>query len=164
MRTVLHIFDWLFFFHYFLQLIFRLTLLTSAAKSNQKLVIYRYATLFLTWMPFRCIFICLDRDIKSLQSLSFVNIRLCNKSYIIRLLQWLFMHWFAMETPNWSTFCAKKKICVPYFLIKFPRKLFFFDFGLMYCLWPLITVNKCAETIQGQKLYEEIRYIFVNLR
>ena len=27
-----------------------------------------------------------------------------------------------------------------------------------YVLWPLITVHKCAETIQGRKLYEEIRY------
>ena len=35
-RTVFHIFDWL-IFHYFLQLIFRLIPLTSAAKSNQKL-------------------------------------------------------------------------------------------------------------------------------
>ena len=29
-----------------------------------------------------------------------------------------------------------------------------------YVLWPLISVHKCAETIQGQKLYEEIRYLF----
>ena len=36
-RSVLHIFDWL-IFHYFLQLIFRLTTLTSAAKSNKKSV------------------------------------------------------------------------------------------------------------------------------
>ena len=28
-----------------------------------------------------------------------------------------------------------------------------------YVLWPLITVHKCAETIQGRKLYEEIRYV-----
>ena len=28
-----------------------------------------------------------------------------------------------------------------------------------YVLWPLITVHKCAETIQGRKLYEEIRYL-----
>ena len=34
---MLHIFDWS-IFHYFLQLIFRLTPLTSAAKSNEKLV------------------------------------------------------------------------------------------------------------------------------
>ena len=34
---MLHIFDWL-IFHYFSQLIFRLTPLTSAAKSNEKLV------------------------------------------------------------------------------------------------------------------------------
>ena len=27
-----------------------------------------------------------------------------------------------------------------------------------YVLWPLVTVHKCAETIQVQKLYEEIRY------
>ena len=27
-----------------------------------------------------------------------------------------------------------------------------------YVLWPLITVHKCAETIQGRKLYEEIRH------
>ena len=36
-RTVLHIFDCL-ILHYFLQLIFRLTQLTTAAKSNQKLI------------------------------------------------------------------------------------------------------------------------------
>ena len=36
-RTVLHILDSL-IFHYSLQLIFRLTPLTSAAKSNEKLV------------------------------------------------------------------------------------------------------------------------------
>ena len=29
----------------------------------------------------------------------------------------------------------------------------------LYVLWPLITVHKCAETIQGRKLYEEIRYV-----
>ena len=28
-----------------------------------------------------------------------------------------------------------------------------------YVLWPLITVHKCAETIQGRKLYAEIRYV-----
>ena len=27
-----------------------------------------------------------------------------------------------------------------------------------YVLWPLISVHKCAETIQGRKLYEEMRY------
>ena len=36
-QTVWYIFDWL-IFHYFLQLIFWLTLLASAAKSNEKLV------------------------------------------------------------------------------------------------------------------------------
>jgi hypothetical protein len=36
-RTSLHIFDWL-FFHYLLKLIFRLNPLTSATKSNGKLV------------------------------------------------------------------------------------------------------------------------------
>ena len=36
-RTVLHIFDWL-IFHYFLLLMLRLTPLTSAATSNEKLV------------------------------------------------------------------------------------------------------------------------------
>ena len=32
-------------------------------------------------------------------------------------------------------------------------KLFFFEFGN-----PKVTVHQCAETIQGRKLYEEIRY------
>ena len=32
------------------------------------------------------------------------------------------------------------------------QKLFFFGFGN-----PKVTVYKCAETIQGRKLYEEIR-------
>ena len=36
-RAVLHILDWL-IFHYFLQLIFRLTPLISTAKSNEKIV------------------------------------------------------------------------------------------------------------------------------
>ena len=49
---MLHIFDWQ-IFNYFLQLIFRLTPLASAAKSNEKLVNQTYATLFLSWMPFR---------------------------------------------------------------------------------------------------------------
>ena len=43
---------------------------------------------------------------------------------------------------------------IPYFLIQFPRKLFFFGLGN-----PKVTVHKCAETIQGRKLYEEIRYV-----
>ena len=34
---------------------------------------------------------------------------------------------------------------------------------LPYVLWPLITVHKCAETIQGRKLYEEIRYVLFTL-
>ena len=32
-----------------------------------------------------------------------------------------------------------------------------------YVLWPLISVHKCAETIQGRKQYEEIQY-FAKLR
>ena len=47
---MLHIFDWL-IFHYFLQLFFRLTPLSSSAKSNEKLVNQKYAALFLFWMP-----------------------------------------------------------------------------------------------------------------
>ena len=47
---------------------------------------------------------------------------------------------------------------IPYFLIQFPRKLFFFEFGN-----PKVTVHKCAETIQGRKLYEEIRYLLLYL-
>ena len=47
---MLHIFDWL-ILHYFLKLIFRLTHLKSAAKSNEKFR-QSYATLFLSWMPF----------------------------------------------------------------------------------------------------------------
>ena len=51
-HIVLQIFYWL-FFHYFLQLIFRLTLLTSAAKSNEQFkLIKNYAALLLPWMPF----------------------------------------------------------------------------------------------------------------
>ena len=42
---------------------------------------------------------------------------------------------------------------IPYFLIQFPRKLFF-EFEI-----PKVTVHKCAETIKGRKLYEEIRQI-----
>jgi hypothetical protein len=36
-------------------------------------------------------------------------------------------------------------------------KLFFFEFGN-----PKVTVHKCAETIQGEKLYEEIWYFFLH--
>ena len=35
----------------------------------------------------------------------------------------------------------------------FPRKLLFSGFG-----YPKVTVHKCAETIQGRKLFEEIQY------
>ena len=43
---------------------------------------------------------------------------------------------------------------LPYFLIEFPQKIFFFDFGN-----PKVTVHRCEETIQGRKLYEEIGYL-----
>ena len=59
---------------------------------------------------------------------------------------------------------------IPYFLIQFPRKLFFFEFGN-----PKVTLHKAKghstqrcgnysreETIQGRKLYEEIRYVIQN--
>ena len=45
-------FFYLLIFHYFLQLFFRLTPLSSSAKSKEKLVIQKYAALFLFWMPF----------------------------------------------------------------------------------------------------------------
>ena len=38
------------------------------------------------------------------------------------------------------------------------RTVFFFEFGN-----PKVTVHKCEETIQGQKLYEEIRYLVTAL-
>ena len=40
-----------------------------------------------------------------------------------------------------------------YFLVQFPQKLFFFEFGNAK-----VTVHKCVESIQGRKLCEEIRY------
>ena len=46
LRTVLHDFDWL-IFRFFLQLIFRLTALTSAAKSNTKLLIQKLCSILL---------------------------------------------------------------------------------------------------------------------
>jgi hypothetical protein len=46
------------------------------------------------------------------------------------------------------------KINVPYFLIQFPRKLFFFGFGN-----PKVTVPKGAETIQGRKLFKGGNYM-----
>ena len=54
-RTVLHIFDWL-IFHYFLLLIFRLTTLKLAAKSNLKLVNQKLCNTVLSWMPFSFFF------------------------------------------------------------------------------------------------------------
>ena len=47
---------------------------------------------------------------------------------------------------------------LPYFLIKFSRKLFFFEFGNLK-----VTVHKGAETIQGRKLYEEIGIYFLTI-
>ena len=44
-------FDWL-IFHYFLQLMSLGLAWKSAAKSNEKLLNQKYATLFLSWMPF----------------------------------------------------------------------------------------------------------------
>ena len=38
--------------------------------------------------------------------------------------------------------------------IQFPRKLFFFEFGN-----PKVTVHKCAETIQGRKLFKGGNYM-----
>ena len=49
-RPVLHFFDWL-IFHFFFFLFFRITPLSSSAKSNEKLVNQKYAALFLSWMP-----------------------------------------------------------------------------------------------------------------
>ena len=40
---------------------------------------------------------------------------------------------------------------IPYFLIQFSWNFEFYS---------QVTVHKCAETIQGQKLYEEIRYVY----
>ena len=58
---------------------------------------------------------------------------------------------------------------IPYILIQFPRKLFFFEFGLTYCdikVWKLFKggnylriYGKCAETIQGRKLFKGRNYM-----
>ena len=44
---------------------------------------------------------------------------------------------------------------LPYFLIEFPRKLFFFEFGNLKSQYirPKVTLHKWAETIQGRKLF-----------
>ena len=72
--------------------------------------------------------------------------------------------------------CPKimKTFCIPYYLIQFPRKLFFFEFGncrkfkqLSQYLYFLVKKlnfycenSSNEETIQGRKLYEAIRYLF----
>ena len=53
---------------------------------------------------------------------------------------------------------------MPYFLICFPRKLFFFEFEnsnscRKFQFFYLINGIFAAETIQGRKLFEEIRYM-----
>jgi hypothetical protein len=50
-NSVALIFDWL-IFDSFLQLMSVELAWKSAAKNNEKLVIQKYATLFLSWMPF----------------------------------------------------------------------------------------------------------------
>ena len=52
---------------------------------------------------------------------------------------------------------------IPYFLMQFPRKLFFFVKRAQY-IRPKITVHECEETIQGRKLYEEIRYHYLTFQ
>ena len=55
--------------------------------------------------------------------------------------------------PPCSITRFSKKISLPYFREQFPRKLFFFEFNLMYCdLW------SGAETIQGRKLLKGGNY------
>ena len=58
--------------------------------------------------------------------------------------------------------CFENSVRLPHFLIQFPRKLLFFKFGnpkdTVYIRLK-VTVHKCAETIQGRKLYEEIQYL-----
>ena len=58
------------------------------------------------------------------------------------------------DLPKLDNF-KKIKVCTvfPHIVSEFPRKLFFFEF-----VNPKVTVHKGAETIQGRKLYEEIRY------
>ena len=85
------------------------------------------------------------------------------KSYILKTQNgWLEGRFFFMVTCHYPllsviynlyTCLASKINYLPYFLMYFPRKLFFFEFGN-----PKVTVYKCAETIQGRKLYEEIHY------
>ena len=58
---------------------------------------------------------------------------------------------------------------IPYFLIQFPRKLFFFEFNLMYCdLWlQCIQVRKLfkggnysrAETIRGNTVFKVVEQL-----
>ena len=55
---------------------------------------------------------------------------------------------------NLYTCLASKINYLPYFLMYFPRKLFFFEFGN-----PKVTVYKCAETIQGRKLFKGGNYM-----
>ena len=49
---------------------------------------------------------------------------------------------------------VKNRNEILYFLIKFPRKLFFFELGN-----PKVTVHKSAETIQGRKLFKGGNYM-----
>ena len=65
-----------------------------------------------------------------------------------------------MVASMWHPNSTKSKIkmnYIPYFREFFPRKLFFFWIW-PDVLWPLVTVNKSAETIQGRKLFKGGNY------
>ena len=77
------------------------------------------------------------------------------------------------STVNTSDVMYFFMICLPYFLIQFLWKLFFLEFGngsqfkqlpQYFSFW-INKLNFCCgnysreETIQGQKLYEEMRYV-----
>ena len=89
---------------------------------------------------------------------------------------WQYRSWsfnLGISTTRYTTLGGfskklREKKNIPYFLIQFPRKLFFFEFGncsqFKYFNFLPNKLNFCCgnysreETIQGRKLYEEMRY------
>ena len=61
-----------------------------------------------------------------------------------------------IETAGYNGACT-----VQYFLIQFPRTIFFLDLEIQRSQYirPKIAVHKCVETIQGQKLLKDRNYM-----
>ena len=82
----------------------------------------------------------------------FWKTRRINSSYISKKIV-MYMHLSKFQATSLSNFGIQKR----YRISANSSILFFFEFNLMYC--DHITVHTGAETIQGRKLFAEIRYI-----